>query len=80
MKDEKDLYDLHCRGEFANIAANFKRLFEIIEGNGKPGLKSDVEWCVTVCKGLLWTVGIMVTPILAYLAIELIKLVANRHL
>jgi hypothetical protein len=77
MKDEKDLYDLHCKGEFDKIDSNFKKLFEVIEGNGKPGLKSDLEWCVDKVKGMMWVMAAMLSPVLAYLGFELIKLIAN---
>jgi hypothetical protein len=73
-----DLFNLHCKEEFSDIKEGIGELKKILMGNGKPGIKSDVEWCVDKIKGMLWAGAIIITPVLGVLGYELVRMIANH--
>jgi hypothetical protein len=73
-----DLFNLHCKEEFADIKTGIAELKKCMLGNGKPGIKSDVEWCVDKIKTGIWVVAAILTPVLGFLGYELIKLASNH--
>jgi hypothetical protein len=45
--------------QIGRLETKIDTLVEGYIGNGKPGVRADVNWCKGVCKGILW----VVTPI-----------------
>jgi hypothetical protein len=43
-----------------NIEEMVEKIFEAVYGNGKPGLRLDVDRLKTFVRGLKWSIGVVI--------------------
>lgn len=64
-KTDDQMFKLHCKPAFDKIDGTCTKIFDILEGNGQPGLKTKVaileEKIKTLRKWRVWSIGIATT-------------------
>lgn len=74
-KMHRDIYELHCREQFACINVKLDRIDLAIRGNGGPGIKARIgrlELADRWRRRITWTMGAAALAIIVKTAVEAI--------